>query len=85
VPVFVVAPPNPPPMLYAVTGTNAGCFTVFSGGRGIHSCELPVYADGWGRVERIAWTPFAMTADLTIIGGYLGCAWIYAGGPGLNR
>ena len=37
---------------------------------------------GEGSKESVG-TPFAFAADLTIIGGYLGCVWIYAGGTGL--
>ena len=85
VPVLFVTPPKAPELFCAVTETNCGGFTIFSNGRQVGSHSLPVYDDGWGRVEKVAWTPFAVTADLTIIGGYLGCLWIYAGGPGVAR
>jgi hypothetical protein len=85
VPVFFAVPTNPPEQFCAVTETNGGSFEIFSGGRQMGSYQLPVYDDGWGRIEKIAWTPVAVTADLTIIGGFLGCLWIYSGGPGLNR
>ena len=32
---------------------------------------LPSYNDGTGRLERTAWTPLTVTADLTIVGGVL--------------
>jgi hypothetical protein len=32
---------------------------------------MPVYNDGWGRTDRIALTPVAVVADLTIVGGFL--------------
>ncbi len=85
VPVGFAVPTNSPELFCVVTETNRGSFTIFSVGRQAGAYQLPVYDDGWGRVERIAWTPFAVTADLTIIGGYLGCLWIYAGGPGVAR
>ena len=85
VPVFSSPPTNWPEFFYAVTETNGGGFTVFSGGRQAGSYQLPVYKDRTGELEKIAWTPVAATADLTIIGGWLGCLWIYTGGPGLNR
>jgi hypothetical protein len=85
VPVLSVVPTNSPELFCVVTQTNGVCLTIFSGGQPMGSYQLPVYDDGWGKVERIAWTPFAVTADLTIVGGFLGCLWIYSGGPGLNR
>jgi len=63
--------------LYAVVATNNQSFTLYSGNREIGSHDLPVYNDGWGRVEKVAMTPLAVTADLTIVGGYLGCCFIY--------
>ena len=50
----------------------------------IHSNQLPVYNDGSGHWKKIAWTPVAVTLDASIIGGALGCLWIYSGGPGLG-
>lgn len=85
VPLFFSTPTNPPSFYCATTETNRASFTIFSAGRPADSYELPVYDDGWGRVERIGWTPVAVIADLTIVGGCLGCLWIYAGGPGYSR
>jgi len=70
VPVFSMAMTNPPDWFYAVT-TNGAHFTLFSGGRKSGSYPLPFYNDGVGRMERIAWTPLTVTADLTIVGGVL--------------
>ncbi len=69
--------------VYAIISTNKQSFTIYLSGQGTNH-DLPVYNDGWGRIDRIALTPIAVTADLTIIGGYLGCLWLYAGGPGLK-
>ncbi len=84
VPFYSSPPTNSAPSLFAVAGTDGG-FTIFLNGKKSGSYSLPVYDDGVGRWEKIAWTPLAMTADLTIIGGAVGCYWIYAGGPGLGR
>jgi hypothetical protein len=71
---------NFPPTVYAVISTNKQSFTIYSNEQGTNH-DLPVYNDGWGRTDRIALTPVAVVADLTIIGG---CLWIYFGGPGLK-
>jgi hypothetical protein len=60
------------PTFYAVVATNNESFTLYSGDREIGSHDLPVYNDGKGRVEKVALTPVAVTADLSIVGGYLG-------------
>jgi hypothetical protein len=62
---------------YAVVATNEQSFTLYSSNREINSYDLPVYNDGRGRVEKIALTPVAVIADLTIIGGYIGCLYIF--------
>ena len=82
---FFSTPTNPPVLFCTVSETNRASFTIFLAGRPMGTYALPMYDDGWGRVERIAWTPFAVTADLTIIGGYLGCIWISGGGLGLSH
>jgi hypothetical protein len=76
VPVFydpIPAAMNLPPGLCAVVATNKESFTLYRASRAIGSHDLPVYNDGKGQVERIALTPVAVTADITIVGGYLGC------------
>jgi hypothetical protein len=80
---FPVAGTNSSPAVYALISTNQQSFTIYSNNQGT-SHDLPVYNDGWGRIDRIALTPVAGVADLTLIGGCLGCLWIYAGGPGLK-
>lgn len=57
------------PPLYALYSTNTQSFTIYSNGAGMSSHRLPVYGDPVTRVERIALTPLAVTADLTIVGG----------------
>ena len=83
-PMFSFAPTNSLEKFYAITATNGASFDIFSGGRKISSNQLPTYNDGAGQWERIAWTPVAVTMDLTIIGGAVGYWWIAAGGPGLG-
>jgi hypothetical protein len=63
--------------LYAVVATNEQSFTLYSGGQEIGSHDLPFYNDGMGRVEKTVLTPVAVTADLTIIGGYIGVWFLY--------
>jgi len=69
VPVFFFTPTNFPEKYCAVTGTNSQNFAVFSAGQWMGSYQLPVYDDGLGKYERAAWTPLAVTADLTVVGG----------------
>ncbi len=84
VPIFFFAPTNSPEMFFAVTATNGANFDIFSGGYKLNSYQLPTYNDGFGQWKRVALTPVAVVADLTIIGGVAGCWWLYAGGPGLG-
>jgi hypothetical protein len=74
VPVFLAtnAISSPSPPFYAVLSTNDQSFTLCSNGHVTGPFALPVYNDGKGKVERIALTPLAATADLTIVGGVLG-------------
>ena len=69
--IFLLRPPNSPSPPYAVTTGNPGEFTVTSAGHESGPYALPLYNDGVGRWERIAWTPLTVTADLTIVGGVL--------------
>jgi len=64
-------------VLYAIVATNQQSFALYSGNRQINSYDLPVYNDGRGQVEKIALTPIAVLADLTIIGGYIGVLGLY--------
>jgi hypothetical protein len=71
VPVFAAtnAPvSSPPPPLYAVLSSDKLWFTLYSSGAPVGSYTLPVYRDGMGQTERIALTPLAVTADVTIVG-----------------
>jgi hypothetical protein len=58
--------------LCAVVATNKQSFTFYQAGRALDSHDLPVYDDGKGPVEKIALTPLAVAADLTVVGGILG-------------
>jgi hypothetical protein len=80
IPVWPTSPlsnTNFSPTAYAFVSTNKQSFIIYSNGQGTNH-DLPVYNDGWGRTDRIALTPVAVTADLTIVGGVLGCYYIYA-------
>jgi hypothetical protein len=70
VPLLSSVTTNAPELFYAVA-TNGGNFTLLSNGRESGSYPLPSYNDGIGRMERIAWTPLTVTADLTVVGGVL--------------
>jgi len=85
VPVFyepIPAGVNLPPGLCAMVAANRQSFTLYLANRSIGSHDLPVYNDGKGRVEKIALTPLAVSADLTIVGAIAGCVYLYcrAGG-----
>jgi hypothetical protein len=72
VPVFPAtngAATSPPSPLFAVLSADKLWFTLYSSGSPVGSYALPVYRDGMGKVERIALTPLAATADLSIVGG----------------
>ena len=70
-PVAVLPGSNSPAAFFASVETNGQSFTIYSRNRPVHSYPLPVYNDGKARLARIVLTPVALTADLTIIGGYL--------------
>ena len=79
VPIFQTvteADTNFPPTIYAVISSNQQSFTIYSSGEK-NDYGLAVYNDGRAQKIRIALTPVAVTADLTIIGGYLGCWFLY--------
>lgn len=79
VPIFQTLPEsgtNFSQTIYAVISTNRQSFTIFSG-KEKTDYSLAVYNDGRAQIDRIALTPVAVTADLTIVGGVLGCCFIY--------
>ena len=76
---------NAPARPFVLAGTNSESFTLCLTDGQPEKYHLPVYADNIGDYERVALTPVTVTLDLTIIGGFLGCYWIYTGGPGLGR
>ena len=61
--------------LCAVVATNGQSFSLFLDSRTIGTHSLPVFNDGKGRKEKIALTPLAVTADATIVGGFI--AYLY--------
>jgi hypothetical protein len=68
-PSYKAANSSPPPPLFAVLSADKLWFTLYSSGYAVGSYALPVYRDGMGQTERVALTPLAATADLTIVGG----------------
>ena len=79
VPVYYSMPEKSGQGFYAVCETNAESFTLFSSEREMGTYRLPVYNDGWGRVEKTALTPFAVTADLSVVAGFLAYEWAQSG------
>jgi hypothetical protein len=80
VPIFQTLPEsntNFSQTIYAVISTNKQSFAIYSG-KEKTDYSLAVYNDGRGQIYRIALTPVAVTADFTIVGGFLGCWFIYA-------
>ena len=77
-PVPVCITTNSPPAFFALLATNHQSFTLYSGAHSVGSHELPVYNDGKARLARIALTPVAVAADLTIVGGVVGY-WVLVG------
>jgi len=80
VPIFLAmnAPStNPSPSFYVLAQTNNLSFTLYDGTKSSGSYTLPVYNDGKARVVRTALTPASVAADVTIVGGILGCWFIY--------
>jgi len=71
-----------PKGIYAVCDTNEDTFTLFSEHREIGSYDFPVYNDHWGNVEKVALTPVAVTADVTIAGGIAAVYIAYGLGQG---
>jgi len=61
-----------PPLPYAIVETNGSSFTIHSDSGTMGPHELPVYNDRKGKLEKFALTPLATTADLTIVGGFVG-------------
>lgn len=55
--------------VYAVCDTNQQSFALFSGNRRVGSYDFPVYRDKMGNVEKVALTPLAVTADVSVAGG----------------
>lgn len=57
------------PALFAVEGHE--CFTLY-GNANTNAYDLPVYKDSRGTLYRVALTPPAVIADVTIVGGVIG-------------
>jgi len=68
---------NLPPS-YALIATNNQSFTLHAHDGATESHDLPFYNDRKGKVEKLALTPLANAADLTIVGGIIGYACLQA-------
>jgi hypothetical protein len=77
-----------PPPVYALVSTNAYALTICCADtnlvpaslsdHGDSTHRLPVYRDASGRVKKVLLTPFALTADATVVGGVI-FIWAYPG------
>jgi hypothetical protein len=89
VPLYHESPPAgshaPARPFVVVNNKNADNFTLFLTDDDTEACRLPMYPDGVANYERVALTPLTVTGDLTIIGGVLGCCWLYWDAPGLGH
>jgi len=74
VPIFHTTPgeTNWTSAIYAVVETNRQSFTVYYNNGNISRHDLPTYNDGKGPIDKIALTPVAVTADITIAAGFSG-------------
>jgi len=70
---------------FCVYSTNTQSLIIYSNDWKMGSYDLPIYNDRISRTAQIALTPVAVVADLTIVGGCLGCLWFYVGAPGLGH
>jgi hypothetical protein len=86
VPMFDALPEstNSSAELWALFTTTEQSFTLYFGHREISSHRLPHYNDRKGKVEKAALTPLAVTADLTIVGGIIGYAYLEGMASGYN-
>lgn len=71
----VVGPPGLPApgascSQYAVA-SRRGAFSLYRTNQALGSYELPVYEDASGKVKQVLLTPFAVVADLSIVGGVI--------------
>ena len=82
VPVSYSMPETNGQEFYAVYETNSQSVALFWDHGEMGSYNLPVYNDGRGRLEKIALTPFAVSIDITIIGGCVAIVWAYGLGGG---
>ena len=65
--------------LHAVVSTNNQAFTLYTNEVSLGSFELSVYADASGKTKQVLLTPITVTADLTILGGFL-FLWAWSSG-----
>jgi hypothetical protein len=63
--------PMPESVGFCVVTTNDQRFRFFMNGTEMGRHELPAYPGTGGRATQVALTPLAVTADITIIGGFI--------------
>jgi len=60
---------NSRPPLYAVVTTNTESFMVYSNNQVVGSHDLPIYTDRASEVERVIFSPVAITVDVALVAG----------------
>ena len=76
IPVFTSMNETPLSAPYAILATNSQSFTLHLPDGSMASHDLPYYNDQKGKAEKLAFTPIATAADITIVGGVLGYWWL---------
>jgi hypothetical protein len=75
---------NLPSACYASLEANHQSFTLYLHDGQVGSHELPLYKDGKGKAAKIFLTPPAVTADLTIVGAFIGYLYLEGQSSGYN-
>jgi hypothetical protein len=74
--------PSPP---YAKVEFDQKSFTLFLRHGQAGPYNLPIYNDGKGKLEKLALTPLANLADLTLLGGMFGYSYLQGKSAGYNE
>ena len=83
VPVIVAGEPVPAAPLYLKLAADNKSFTIVRDGVPDGPHKLPTYVDQSSTAFRVAMTPFAVVADVTVVAVWCGIVslYVYAGGP----
>ncbi|KAF0175213.1 MAG: Uncharacterized protein FD161_3361 [Limisphaerales bacterium] len=83
VPVIIHGEPAPAAPLYLALAADHKCFTIVRDGVADGPHRLPTYVDQRSTAFRVAMTPVAVAADVTVVALWCGVVaiYVYAGGP----